>query len=372
MGAKGRILARKSARRQRRNESLCVGREKREDPAMRLFLRSITYLARAINGYELIDPRGRDLPPFTAGAHVAVRYGGSSQPRAGAPHAIEDRVGCPASPRGDPGQWRDYSLWNDPAERRRYCIAILCERERGGLSRHLHETLRVGDEIEVSSPRNDFPLAETAERYLLLAGGIGITPLYSMLAVLRRRRARFALHYCTRSPEDTAFREELAILAAQGLVRFHHDGGDPARGLDIRALLREWRPGTHLYCCGPRGLMAAAVAAAAHWPAGTVHFEDFGGPVVAPPADDVPFRIRLAQSGREYEVAAGETIVEVLRRHGIAVKTSCELGYCGACLTPYRAGEPDHRDQFLDAEGRRRFVMICCTRARSPVLELDL
>lgn len=313
---------------------------------MRLRLRSITYLARAINGYELVDPRGRDLPPFTAGAHVALRWGGAP--------------------------WRDYSLWNDPAERRHYCIAVLCERARGGLSVQLHDEVRVGEEVEVSRPRNDFPLAEDAERHLLLAGGVGITPLYAMLATLRRRRAAFELHYCARAPEDAAFREELAVLAAQGHVHFHHDGGDPARGLDIAGLLRERRAGTHLYYCGPPGLMAAAAAACAHWPAGTVHCEDFGGAVIDPPAEDRPFRVRLAKSGGEYEVAPGETIVEVLRRHGVAVRTSCELGYCGACVTPYRDGMPDHRDQFLDEAGRRRFVMICCARASSPVLELDL
>jgi ferredoxin-NADP reductase len=313
---------------------------------MRLFVRSITYLARAINGYELVDPRGRDLPPFTAGAHVALRWGGAP--------------------------WRDYSLWNDPAERRRYCIAVLREADRDGLSRRLHEEVRVGAPVEVSPPRNGFPLAEEAGRHLLLAGGIGITPLYAMLAVLRRRRAQFALHYCTRAPEETAFREDLAVLAAQGCVHFHHDGGDPARSLDLAALLRERPPGTHLYYCGPPGLMAAAAAACAHWPEGSVHCEDFGGAVVDPPAEDLPFRVRLMKSGGEYEVAPGETIVEVLRRHGVAVRTSCELGYCGACATPYRGGAPEHRDQFLDAAGRRRFVMICCARAGSPVLELDL
>jgi ferredoxin-NADP reductase len=328
------------------NEGLCAGGQKREDLSMRLLVRSITYLARAINGYELVDPRGRDLPPFTAGAHVALRWRG--------------------------GPWRDYSLWNDPVERRRYCIAVQCERDRDGLSRRLHDHLRVGEEVEVSPPRNDFPLDENAGRYLLLAGGIGITPLLSMLAVLRRRRAAFALHYCARTPEDAAFREDLAILAAQGRVHFHYDGGDPARGLDVPALLRSQPPGTHLYCCGPPGLMAAAAEAAADWPAGSVHFEDFGGAVVDPPEDERPFRIRLVKSGGDYEVAAGESIAAVLRRHGIAVKTACELGYCGACLTPYTGGEPDHRDQFLDAEGRRRYVMICCARARSPVLELDL
>jgi ferredoxin-NADP reductase len=315
---------------------------------MLLRVRSITYLAEAINGYELVDPRGRDLPRFAAGSHIAVRLGG--------------------------GLLRDYSLWNDPAERRHYCIAVL--RERDGLgSRHLHEAVRVGDRVDASLPRNNFPLAEEAERHLFLAGGIGITPIMAMIAELRRRRADFLLHYCTRSPEVTAFREELDLLAAQGRVRFHHDGGDPARGLDIAATLREPQPGTHLYYCGPAGMMAAAAAGAAHWPAGTVHCEYFTGPAARPPEpleEDRPFRVRLAKSGAEYEVPVGETIIDVLRRHDVAVRTSCELGYCGTCLTPYLAGEPDHRDQILSANDRRRYVLICCARANSPVLKLDL
>jgi len=315
---------------------------------MLLRVRSIAYLAEAVNGFELVDRRGRDLPRFAAGAHIAVRLGG--------------------------GLLRDYSLWNDPAERRRYCIAVLRERDGQG-SRHLHEAVRVGDEVEVWAPRNNFPLAEDAERHLFLAGGIGITPVMAMIAELRRRHADFLLHYCTRSPEATAFREELDLLAAQGHVRFHHDGGDPARGLDITAAVREPQPGTHLYYCGPAGMMAAAAAAASHWPLGTVHCEYFTGPAARPPeplTEDRPFRVRLAKSGAEYEVPAGETIIEVLRRHDIAVRTSCELGYCGACLTPYRAGEPDHRDQILSATDRERYVLICCSRANTPVLELDL
>ncbi|MGH7030925.1 MAG: PDR/VanB family oxidoreductase, partial [Stellaceae bacterium] len=276
---------------------------------MLLRIRSITYLAEAINGYELVDPRGRDLPRFAAGSHIAVRLGG--------------------------GVLRDYSLCNDPAERRRYRIAVLRERDGAG-SRQLHEAARVGDPVEVSLPRNNFPLAEDAARHLFLAGGIGITPIMAMVAELRRRGADFLVHYCTRSPEATAFRDELDLLAAQGRVRLHHDGGDPARGLDIGAALREPQPGTHLYYCGPAGMMAAAKDAAAHWPAGTVHCEYFTGPAALPPQpleEDRPFRVRLAESGAEYEIPPGETIIDVLRRHGIAVRTSCELGYCGACLT---------------------------------------
>jgi ferredoxin-NADP reductase len=315
---------------------------------MLLRIRSIIYLAEAINGYELVDPKGRDLPRFTAGSHIAIRLGGAVL--------------------------RDYSLCNDPAERRRYCIAVL--REPGGEgSRRLHEAVHVGDLAEVSLPRNNFPLAEDAAQHLFLAGGIGITPIMAMIAELRRRGADFLLHYCTRSLEATAFRDELDLLAAQGRVRFHHDGGDPSRGLDIAAVLREPRSGTHLYYCGPPGMMAAAAAASAHWPAGTVHCEYFTGRAARPPQpleEDRLFRVRLAKSGGEYEVPPGKTIIDVLRHHDIAVKTSCELGYCGACLTRYVAGEPDHRDQILSAADRGRYVLTCCSRAKSAVLELDL
>jgi ferredoxin-NADP reductase len=223
---------------------------------MLLRIRSITYLAERINGYELVDREGSELPPFEGGAHISVRLGD--------------------------GLVRDFSLWNDPAERGRYCIAVLREPEGRG-SREWHEVVRVGDIIEASTPRNNFPLAAEAERYLLIAGGIGITPIMAMIAELRRRRADFRVHYCTRSPGETAFLDDLAVLAAQGRVLFHHDGGDPTKGLDIATTLREWRLGTHLYYCGPAGMMAAAAEASQHWPPGTVHCEYFAGPnAVAP------------------------------------------------------------------------------------------
>src|SRR5215472_11197399 len=182
---------------------------------MQLRVRSITYLAEAITAYELVDLRGRDLPRFAAGAHIDVRTGGFL---------------------------RQYSLSNDPAERRRYCIAVLREDAGRGASQYLHERVRVADLVEASRPRNNFPLDPAAERHLLIAGGIGIAPIMSMIAELRRRRAEFEVHYCTRSPQQTAFRSELAPLAAEGCLRFHHNGGDPTRGLDITALLRKAPP----------------------------------------------------------------------------------------------------------------------------------
>jgi ferredoxin-NADP reductase len=325
---------------------------------MLLRIRSVTWLTDEINAYELVDPNGHDLPRFEAGAHIAVRLG------------TADSGGRGASP----GVWRDYSLWNDPAERRRYCIAVLRDKQGQG-SRQLHDTVRAGDLAEVSWPRNYFPLAAEAERHLLIAGGIGITPIMAMIAELKRRRAEFRLHYCTRAPDKAAFRDELELLAAMGQAEFHYDDGDPAKGLDIAGLLQKREPGTHLYYCGPSGFMTAAAAAAAHWPAESVHFEYFTGPAAAPPAalaDDRPFRVRLAQSGGEYEVPAGETIAAVLRRHGVEIRVSCELGYCGTCLTRYLEGEPDHRDEILNDTARKTHLLTCCARAKSDLLVLDL
>jgi len=319
---------------------------------MRLRVRSITYLADDINGYELVDPNGHDLPRFEAGAHIGVRLG----------------------PAESEAVWRDYSLWNDPAERRRYCIAVLREKLGEG-SRLLHDSVRVGDAVEVTLPRNHFPLVDKAERHLLLAGGIGITPIMAMIAELKRRRADFRLYYCARSPERTAFREDLDLLAGLGRVVFHYDGGDPQKGLDIAGLLRVRQAGTHLYYCGPAGMMETAAAASAHWPAGSVHCEYFKGPGAAPPArieDDRPFVVRLARSGDEYQVPPGASILDVLREQGIETRSSCELGYCGACLTRYIGGEPDHRDPILGEKARETHLLICCSRAKGDVLELDL
>jgi ferredoxin-NADP reductase len=315
---------------------------------MHLRIRSITYLAEEVLGFELTDPNERDLPRFSAGAHVAIRVA--------------------------PGLLRDYSLWNDPAERRRYCIAVLKDKDGHGSNR-LHEQARAGDLLEVSWPRNFFPLTEEAERHWLIAGGIGITPIMAMIAELKRRRVDFNLHYCSRSPERTAFREELSLLAAMGRATFHYDGGDPTKGLDVATLLKHPPPGTHLYYCGPAGLMDAVARAATHWPPRTVHSEYFKGPAAATPemvGEDLPFRVRLAKSGGEYEVRADESIARALRRHGVKVDTSCELGYCGTCLTRYLSGEPDFRDQILRPADRERFVLTCCTRAKGALLELDL
>lgn len=318
-------------------------------PALQLRVSRVTDETPDIRIVELVDPAGAELPPFTAGAHVDVH--------------LSD------------GLIRQYSLCNDPADRRRYTIAVLREKASRGGSLAVH-ALREGDLLDVSLPRNNFPLAGDGARFhLLLAGGIGVTPMIAMIAELQARGADFQMHYCTRAPEQTAFLSLLRPLIETGKVVLHHDAGDPARGLDLRATLATFTPGTHVYICGPSGFIAAAKEACGAWPPDCVHFEHFSA--VAMSEDDAawdarPFKVQIKSTGQVFDVPAGRSIVEVLRAAGIPVETSCEDGFCGTCLTRYVEGEPVHRDAVLGESERKSFVMICRARSRSPMLVLDL
>ena len=311
-------------------------------------IRAVTHETDDILSFELVDPQGRDLPEFAAGAHLDV-------------HIAEGLV-------------RQYSLSSDPAERGRYEIAVLNERSGRGGSKALHENARPGRVITVSAPRNHFPLADGAKCHLLLAGGIGVTPMMAMIATLEAGNADWRMHYCTRSAEKTAFLDRLKPFADAGKVKLHHDGGDPKKGLDIHATLKEVEPGTHLYYCGPSGFMAAVAEAVKHWPEGSVHFEFFTAPADRPAETrtNTPFQVKLKSSGEVLDVPADKSIVEVLRDKGHAIDTSCEEGYCGTCLTRYIEGEPEHRDSVLDADDRAQYVLICCARSNSPLLVLDI
>ncbi|HQT89811.1 MAG TPA: PDR/VanB family oxidoreductase [Acidiphilium sp.] len=314
---------------------------------MILKVTKITNLAEGINAYDLIDPGGCELPEFTAGAHVDLHLRN--------------------------GLIRQYSLCGDPSERSRYTVGVLREQAGRGGSAFLHDNVLVGTSIEVSVPRNNFRLV-AAERYVFIAGGIGITPIIPMLGKAQARGTDFKLYYCTRSLARTAFHDELQELCADGRAVIHHDQGDPTRGLDFTHILAEYEAGTHLYYCGPGGLMMAIGQASSHWPPASVHCEYFAAPA-RPAASldaDKPFRIRIADTRAEYEVPIGETIVNVLRKNGFFVDTSCETGYCGTCMTRYVGGTPDHRDTVLDAKSRENYVLICCARSRTPVLELDI
>jgi vanillate O-demethylase ferredoxin subunit len=302
--------------------------------------------AEAICSYELVRVDGAALPPFEAGAHIDVRL----------PNSLV----------------RQYSLCNAPGETHRYLIGVLRDAASRGGSQAMHDEVDAGSVLEISEPKNHFPLVE-ARRTLLLAGGIGVTPILAMAESLAGKDADFEVHYCARSPERAAFRERIGASRFAGQVHFHYDGD--ARTLDLARLLAAPEPDTHLYVCGPQGFIDHVLgSAAAHgWPAAQLHVEYFGAAAVDASADQ-PFAVKLASTGRIVAVPAGQTVIKVLAEHGVDIPYSCEEGVCGTCLTPVLEGVPDHRDMYLTDEEQAandRFTP-CCSRARTPVLVLDL
>jgi phthalate 4,5-dioxygenase reductase component len=303
-------------------------------------------IAQDIHLFDLAPCDGCHLPRFEPGAHVAVR----------APN----------------GEIRKYSLCNDSDEEDRYAVAIKREHEGRGGSIGLIDATAAGDRWLISPPVNNFPLHPRAPGFLFIAGGIGISPIMSMIRYLRATAGkRFKLVYCTRSPQATAFRAELGAPELRGQVNIHHDDGDPARALDLWPLLE--RPtGAHLYCCGPRGMMQAVRDMTGHWSASAVHFESFADAAATRRPDDAAFSVRLARSGGVVEIPPDRSILETLRAHGHALASSCESGSCGTCRTRLIGGEADHRDLVLSDGERPGHIMICVSRARSPELVLDL
>jgi ferredoxin-NADP reductase len=318
-------------------------RTRRRNHRMRLVVAKKTLEADGVCSFELVDPRGKPLPPFSAGAHLDVHM--------------------------RPGLVRQYSLCNNPQETHRYLIGVLKTPGSRGGSRSMHEAVQQGDTLEVGIPRNHFPLAPSARRSLLFAGGIGVTPILSMAEHLAARGAGFELHYCARSPAHAAFREYLTRAPYARQVHFHY--GERA---DLAALLAAPSEGTHLYVCGPAGFMDAVIATALAqgWRDDHLHREYFSG--AAPKADDKAFDVRIASSGKIIHVPGGTTVTEALDAHGIAIPTSCGSGVCGTCVTRVLEGEPEHRDQCLSPAEKRSngWFTPCCSRASSAMLTLDL
>jgi len=245
---------------------------------------------------------------------------------------------------------------------------------RGG-SRAMHEEVDEGDLIRIGEPRNHFPLAHGAERSLLLAAGIGITPILCMAERLANTGADFRLHYWARSREHAAFVERIERSAFADRAQFHFSQGVPERRTNLDDVLARPDAGTHFYVCGPTRFMDAALLAAnrAGWKEQNLHREYFSADLLRS-ANDTEFVVKLASSGKSYSVGKNASVLEVLAANGIVLPRSCEQGVCGTCLTVVLAGEPDHRDRILTAEERARNDRFtpCCSRARSATLVLDL
>ncbi|KVK89342.1 Vanillate O-demethylase oxidoreductase [Burkholderia cepacia] len=305
--------------------------------------------ARDICGFEFVSDDGSPLPSFEAGAHIDVHLPG--------------------------GLVRQYSLCNHPEHADRYQIAVLRDADGRGGSRAIHDEVRQGDTVRISVPRNQFPLAPDAPHHLLLAGGIGVTPILSMAERLFSSGMPFDMHYCARSTERMAFVERISAAGFHDRARLHVDDGEPAQRFDLATVLAAAPEGTHLYVCGPRGFMDAVLNAARerNWAEARLHYEFFGGAVASSGADRA-FRVRIASSGMVIDVPAECTVIAALAANGVDVLTSCEQGVCGTCATRVLEGEPDHRDSYLteaeQAAGDQ--FMPCCSRSRSDLLVLDL
>jgi phthalate 4,5-dioxygenase reductase subunit len=311
-----------------------------------LTVTSKSEIAEGIFRFELTHPARLPLPPFTAGAHIRVK-----------------------TPNGT---IRSYSLSNDPAEHHRYVVAVKRDASGRGGSVSMADDLHQGDLLPASLPDNAFELTPQARKIIFVAGGIGITPILSMMRYLKTSTdTPFRLYYCTRSPELTAFIDEVNSNEWKDTVVLHHNYGDPDNAYDFWPVFDTPTHGTHVYCCGPRSLMESVQDMTGHWPAGSVHFESFGADQ-SQFAENTPFSVSLHRSGIELEIPADRSILDVLRENNICPPSSCESGTCGSCRTRLLSGEVEHRDMVLMDDEKHDQIMICVSRARNDALVIDL
>lgn len=300
-----------------------------------------------IASFEFVSLDGADLPAFEAGAHVDFHLAG--------------------------GLVRSYSIYTDAKDKQRYGFGVLLETQSKGGSQAMH-ALQVGAVVSISAPKNLFPLVQATE-HLLLAGGIGITPILSMAQQLTRQGQVFALHYAARSKSTAAFLDLLANSGFAAQVHHHFDDGAPEQQLNLAAVLAQPQAGKHLYVCGPQGLIDAALRQAEQlgWAKENVHYELFGAQVVQLEGDQ-SFSVVLQSTGQTLEVPADKTVIQVLHAAGIDVPIACEQGVCGTCLTRVLSGVPDHRDMYLTPEEQAANDQFtpCCSRSKTASLVLDL
>ena len=314
-------------------------------------VKQVRYEGIGINSYELTSLSGKHLPPFESGAHIDI-------------HLKNDVI-------------RQYSLCNSSAERDRYVIAVLKDENGSGGSRAVHESLKAGDVVTISKPRNHFALTRDAKRVILIAGGIGVTPLKAMAHELEDRGVDFEMHYCARTPAAAAFGPELDAIRRVGKLHYHFDDGEASNQLDIRKLLAQPTPGTHVYYCGPGGFMAACADAASHWPKGTVHFEHFKAPEQpkrAPGSSEQSggCEVTIASTGQVIQLKPEQSLSDALNEASVAVATSCCAGLCATCKVRYLEGEVEHNDFILSDEERQEYLTTCVSRPASKTLVLDL
>jgi ferredoxin-NADP reductase len=289
-----------------------------------------------------------ELPAFTPGAHLPV--------------TLELETGERVQ--------RHYSILSVPDATGYYDIAVLNETHGRGGSRHLHESVRAGDQLMSGQPKNEFPLSDSAEHSILIAGGIGITPILSMLRSLQERGQSFELHYSARRCSDLAFRRDIEDLVGDRATFYASQKPGGSR-MDLQAILSQLGAGVHIYVCGPRLLITSVrdVAADNGWPTEQIHFESFGAALTA---EDRAITVTLARSDTTLTVPATQSILDTLLDAGLTVPHDCKRGECSLCTTRVIEGKPEHRDLCLDNNERKESMCMCVSRARTDHLTLDL
>jgi vanillate O-demethylase ferredoxin subunit len=312
-------------------------------PPRRARVSEVRPLARDVLKFDLVSADGRPLPAFEAGAHIDVHV--------------------PSGP------IRQYSLCGSPQLNERYSIAVKKEPAGRGGSLRMHEALEVGSILGIGMPRNNFPLVPGHHRKVLIAGGIGITPIHSMIMTLHAADADWELHYCARSQDHAVFYDELKALSPERVRTYFSE----APVLDVAALVRAQSDEVHIYCCGPESLMTAVKTATERRPEGNVHCEWFTAPTNNDHVNEA-FEVELKRSGQVLAVPADQSILHVLREHGVMVPSVCEEGICGTCEIRVLSGAPDHRDVLLSSTERaaNKTMMICVSRAKGSRLVLDI
>ncbi|WP_158080782.1 PDR/VanB family oxidoreductase [Pelomonas sp. KK5] len=305
-----------------------------------------------VAAFELAPTDGAPIPAIQPGAHVEF---------------VIERA-------GQPPLVRHYSLCNRPGESEHLVFGIKREPQSRGGSAWIHE-LGEGAQVRLGDVRNLFPLKPEARSHLLLAGGIGITPILAMAQALDAAGGNYELHYFVRGDDHVAFRERLADAQAKGRLHVHAGlDGSAVRAL-LEGLFDTRTDGAHAYCCGPGIFMdTVAEVSAKRWPEDRVHFERFQAAAPTASEGDAPFEVLAKRSGVRCQVGVGQTIIQALSAAGCEVMTSCEQGVCGTCLTQVLEGTPDHRDAYLSKAEREagKQIMPCVSRSKTALLVLDL
>lgn len=304
---------------------------------------AITPIASDVRLFEFRREDGGAFAAFTAGAHVDLLL----------PNGLV----------------RQYSLVNPEGERDRYVIAVKLDRSSRGGSRFMHERLKIGAVIQLHGPRNNFPLADDDSHAVLIAGGIGITPIWCQVQRLAALGRSWELHYACRTRGEMAFAAELSAFGSA--VHFHLDD-EKGTFLDVAQIVDAASPDAHLYCCGPKPMLTAFTDAAKGRAPDKVHLEYFTAKEER--ATGGGYTVELARSGKEIFIPPGKTILQAVREAGVEVESLCEEGYCFTCATQVIAGTPDHRDSVLTDADRaaNKVMLICCSGSLGEKLVLDL